>query len=104
MTQVNPQPVADEQPFRRLSNRHAQEVLQRTEIIWSPPGASRRSKLLAFLRENATGLAVNRRYQLRDTDPDIRTLLKKGDVQRVRVHSVNGRSGQTFIRVSPTAQ
>lgn len=104
MTQVNPQPVADELPFRRLSNRHAQEVLQRTEIIWSQPGATRRSKLLSFLRENPAGLAVNRRYQLRDTDPDIRTLLKKGDVHRVREHSANGRSGQTYIRVSPAAQ
>jgi len=104
MTQVQTlKPIADEQPFARLSNQHAKEVLSRTDILWSPPGASRRAKLLAYLRENASGLAVNRRHQIRDSDPDIHCLLKKGHVHRVRVHSAHGRSGQTYIRVAALA-
>ncbi|CAB5514460.1 hypothetical protein LMG26857_03519 [Achromobacter anxifer] len=91
--------VADELPHSRFPNKEAARVVTLSDILWSRPGSARRSKLLNYLRKEDRGIPINRKWQLRDTDPDIKQLLKKGLAVRKRVHATRS-SGQTYLRAT----
>lgn len=54
------------------------------DIMHMNYGPLRRKMLLTFIRTSERGLAINRKYMLQDSDPDLQYLLKHNKVKRYR--------------------